>query len=156
MVETTNPPEQPSLLAPEALLLRAADDLAGHFAGVLGKETVERYVFDSYSALRRTATGSTHLPNMSVRFARDRLTALAQAEGRLAKDVPEVLFVCVHNAGRSQLAMALTTHHAAGTVHVRSAGTAPADGIRSSRTARHTAAGKFRPDPGIYHRDGSS
>jgi arsenate reductase len=41
-------------------------------------------------------------------------------------DVPEVLFVCVHNAGRSQMAAALLDHHAAGTVVVRSAGSAPA------------------------------
>lgn len=42
---------------------------------------------------------------------------------------PEVLFVCIHNAGRSQMAAALLTHHAAGRVVVRSAGTAPADDI---------------------------
>ncbi|MDT7591545.1 MAG: hypothetical protein QOH45_1076 [Pseudonocardiales bacterium] len=45
------------------------------------------------------------------------------------KNVPEVLFVCVHNAGRSQLAAGLLHHHAAGAVHVRSAGSAPADEI---------------------------
>jgi arsenate reductase len=43
--------------------------------------------------------------------------------------VPEVLFVCVHNAGRSQMAAALLDHHAKGRVIVRSAGTAPADEI---------------------------
>jgi protein-tyrosine-phosphatase len=43
--------------------------------------------------------------------------------------VPEVLFVCVHNAGRSQMAAALLDHHAGGRVHVRSAGSAPADEI---------------------------
>jgi len=43
--------------------------------------------------------------------------------------VPEVLFVCVHNAGRSQMAAALLTHHAGDRVVVRSAGTAPADQI---------------------------
>jgi arsenate reductase len=42
---------------------------------------------------------------------------------------PEVLFVCVHNAGRSQMAAALLHHHARGAVHVRSAGSAPADSI---------------------------
>jgi arsenate reductase (thioredoxin) len=42
---------------------------------------------------------------------------------------PEVLFVCVHNAGRSQMAAALLTHYAGETVVVRSAGTAPADTI---------------------------
>jgi protein-tyrosine-phosphatase len=42
---------------------------------------------------------------------------------------PEVLFVCVHNAGRSQMAAALLTHYAGDNVVVRSAGTAPADTI---------------------------
>jgi protein-tyrosine-phosphatase len=42
---------------------------------------------------------------------------------------PQVLFVCVHNAGRSQMAAALLAHHAAGRVEVRSAGSAPADAI---------------------------
>jgi arsenate reductase len=42
---------------------------------------------------------------------------------------PEVLFVCVHNAGRSQMAASLLDHHAAGRVHVRSAGSTPADRI---------------------------
>ncbi|WP_338088045.1 arsenate reductase ArsC [Nocardioides lijunqiniae] len=44
-------------------------------------------------------------------------------------DVPEVLFVCVHNAGRSQMAAALLAHHGAGRVVVRSAGSAPADSV---------------------------
>ncbi|WP_137295674.1 arsenate reductase ArsC [Nocardioides dongxiaopingii] len=42
---------------------------------------------------------------------------------------PEVLFVCVHNQGRSQMAAALLAQHAAGRVHVRSAGSAPADSV---------------------------
>ncbi len=42
---------------------------------------------------------------------------------------PEVLFVCVHNAGRSQMAAALLAHHGGDRVVVRSAGTAPADTI---------------------------
>jgi len=44
-------------------------------------------------------------------------------------EIPEVLFVCVHNAGRSQMAAALLDHHGAGRVRVRSAGSAPADEI---------------------------
>jgi protein-tyrosine-phosphatase len=43
--------------------------------------------------------------------------------------VPSVLFVCVHNAGRSQMAAALLNHHAHGAVEVRSAGSAPANSI---------------------------
>ena len=58
---------------------------------------------------------------MSVhRFSREQVRALAQAEGAIIKDVPEVLFVCVHNAGRSQMAAALLDHYARGKVHVRS------------------------------------
>ena len=44
-------------------------------------------------------------------------------------DIPEVLFVCVHNAGRSQMAAALLDHHASGKVHVRSAGSTPSDEV---------------------------
>ncbi len=51
------------------------------------------------------------------------------------KDVPEVLFVCVHNAGRSQAAMALLGHYARGRVHVRSAGSAPGDQVNESVVA---------------------
>jgi arsenate reductase (thioredoxin) len=51
------------------------------------------------------------------------------------KDVPEVLFVCVHNAGRSQMAAALLDHHANGMVVVRSAGSDPADRINPAVVA---------------------
>ena len=47
----------------------------------------------------------------------------------MSTERPEVLFVCVHNAGRSQMAAALLEHHAAGRVVVRSAGSAPADAV---------------------------
>ena len=46
--------------------------------------------------------------------------------------IPEVLFVCVHNAGRSQMAAALLAHHARGRVNVRSAGSAPAGEINAA------------------------
>ena len=120
---------QPALLMPEAVLRRSAQDLSTKYAGVFSPETVERYVFESYTALRRTAKVTAHLTSLAHRFAADRLTALAQAKGAVAKDVPEVLFVCVHNAGRSQMAAALLTHHAQGRVHVRSAGSTPAESI---------------------------
>jgi arsenate reductase len=61
--------------------------------------------------------------------------ALAQAVGAIIKDVPEVLFVCVHNAGRSQMAAALLDHHAKGRVHVRSAGSDPGDKINPAAVA---------------------
>jgi protein-tyrosine-phosphatase len=51
--------------------------------------------------------------------------------------VPEVLFVCVHNAGRSQMAAALLEHHGAGRVAVRSAGSAPADAVNRRDSPQH-------------------
>ena len=123
------PREQPSLLMPQAQLTATARELAKTYGGVFSVQTVERYVFESYAALRRTATVNVHLTALAHRFATDRLHALAQAEGAVVKEVPEVLFLCVHNAGRSQMAAALLTKHAEGRVHVRSAGSAPGSEI---------------------------
>jgi arsenate reductase (thioredoxin) len=53
----------------------------------------------------------------------------------IGDEAPQVLFVCVHNAGRSQMAAALLDHHAKGRVRVRSAGSAPADRINPAVTA---------------------
>ncbi len=64
---------------------------------------------------------------LAERFTRERLQAIAQLEGKLVTTVPEVLFVCVHNAGRSQMAAALLDRRAGGRVHVRSAGSEPSD-----------------------------
>jgi arsenate reductase (thioredoxin) len=117
------------LLTPEAALHRLADRLAERFTGVFARETIDRYVVESYTALARTASVTTHLPVLTERFATDRLTALAQATGAIDSNVCEVLFVCVHNAGRSQMAAALLAQHGAGRVHVRSAGSLPAASI---------------------------
>jgi protein-tyrosine-phosphatase len=114
------------LLSNEAVLHRAAQRLAQHFTGMVNEETVERVVFESYAALARSASVSSHLPSVSEKFARDRLTALAQSRGLIAKPVPEILYVCVQNSGRSQMAAALTRHLAGDRVHVRSAGSQPA------------------------------
>jgi arsenate reductase len=116
----------PALLMPQGMLRRLAAELSGRFAGVFSPETVERYVFESYTALLRTAGVHTHLVVLTQRFATDRLTALAQAKGAAPKDAPEVLFVCVHNAGRSQMAAALLHARSGGRIHVRSAGSIPA------------------------------
>lgn len=120
---------QPELLMPQALLSRTAAVLSEKYEGVFSPQTVERYVFESYTALRRTSTIHNHLPTLAGRFAADRLTALAQSQGEAPKDVPEVLFICVHNAGRSQMAAALLNHYGQGRVHVRSAGSAPVNAI---------------------------
>jgi arsenate reductase (thioredoxin) len=77
-----------------------------------------------------------HVPDSRIRFARTaplgtscRRRRLSPNTGVLMTTTPSVLFVCVHNAGRSQMAAALLNHYAAGRVDVRSAGSAPAEQI---------------------------
>lgn len=125
MSEATERRGLPGLQYPEEYLHRIAGELAERFDGIFALETVERYVLESYTGLLRTASVKAHLAQTTVRFATDRLTALAQAKGALAHDVPEVLFVCEQNAGRSQMAAALTAAMSNGAVHVRSAGSMP-------------------------------
>jgi arsenate reductase len=112
----------------------AIESLADEFRGVFSVETIERYVDESIERLSG-ARVVDFIPLFVHRFARERLRALGQAEGAIVKDVPEVLFVCVHNAGRSQIAAALLDHHAKGKVHVRSAGSAPANQINPAVVA---------------------
>jgi arsenate reductase len=107
---------------------KGLERLRDEFAGTFSAETVERFMAESLEALGG-ARVKNYVPLFAHRFARERLRALGQVEGMIAKTVPEVLFVCVQNAGRSQMAAALLDHYAEGRVHVRSAGSAPADDI---------------------------
>ena len=129
MTETTTRAPLSGLASDEAVLHRIVDKLAGRFAGIFAAETVDRYVFESYTALARTSKVRNFLVPRTERFAGDRLTALATAKGAIARTVPEVLFVCVQNSGRSQMAAALLKARAGERVHVRSAGSAPAEQI---------------------------
>jgi protein-tyrosine-phosphatase len=113
----------------EGVLRRVAERLDDNFTGIFSKETIERYVKESYDLLAVNATVTVHLPSLTERFTKDRLRALAQYETKIEKDKPSILFVCVHNAGRSQMAAALATELSSGRVEVRSAGSAPSDSI---------------------------
>jgi arsenate reductase len=113
---------------------RSIESLAEEFRGTFSLETIERYVDESVDRLSGARVVDS-LPLFVHRFTREQLRALAQAEGAIINDVPEVLFVCVHNAGRSQMAAALLDHHAKGRVHVRSAGSAPGDQINPAVAA---------------------
>jgi len=108
---------------------RLVDDLAYTYEGIFSRESIAEAVATAREALEPTATIPDFLPILVSRFAQEQLTAAAQADGRLIKPVPELLFVCVQNAGRSQMAAGLAQHLSAGKVHVRSAGSRPADKI---------------------------
>jgi arsenate reductase (thioredoxin) len=109
-------------------LRQASDALADEFAGVFSQETIERYMTESLDLLGPNKI-NVFVPVLAHRFARERLRALAQAEGVLTKGLPEVLFVCVHNAGRSQMAAGLVKLRSEGRIHVRSAGSDPGESI---------------------------
>jgi protein-tyrosine-phosphatase len=119
-----------------ALLLNtSADRLAARFAAHFSPETVRECLDDSYIVLAATARVHTHLYVLAERFAAERLSATITANSEAATGKPEVLFVCVHNAGRSQMAAALLDHHGAGRVVVRSAGSAPVDSVNPAVVA---------------------
>ncbi|MCE0510590.1 metalloregulator ArsR/SmtB family transcription factor [Microbacterium sp. KKR3/1] len=107
----------------DARVTRLADELAAEIPD-LEPDVVLTIVRESYTALARTARVTSALVPLTERFARQRLADLTRDRDA---SVPQVLFVCVANAGRSQLAAALVNTLAAGKVVARSAGSAPAD-----------------------------
>lgn len=102
---------------------------ANKYEGVFAHETVERVVYESYAALLRTAKNKQYLITLTEKFSGDRLRSLFVSQDESRKDKPEVLFVCVQNAGRSQMAMAFMNELSEGQVVVRSAGSMPASEV---------------------------
>ena len=109
-------------------LQRASEQLAKEFAGIFSEETIAKYLRES-TDMFGGARVSMFVPVLAHRFARERLRALGQIEGSIVTTEPEVLFVCVHNAGRSQMAAGLVKLRSQGRIHVRSAGSDPTDQI---------------------------
>ena len=101
----------------QALALRiAASNLQDDFQGVFGKETIELFLRTSFDQFAGKATVRNFIPLLAERFTRQRLKALAKVEGKADDGLPIVLFLCTHNAGRSQMALgwftALAGEHA--------------------------------------------
>lgn len=95
------------------------------FQGTLSPATVRGFVLESYELLAARATVRRFLPQLTSRFAADRLAAVASIESGGATAPTDVLFVCVRNAGRSQIAAAFLRSMAGVSVRVRTAGSAP-------------------------------
>jgi arsenate reductase len=83
----------------------AAERLNREFGDTLGAETIERFLHTSYDQFSEQAVIANFLPLLAERFARQRLQALAKVEGKGLSGIPTVLFLCTHNAGRSQMAL---------------------------------------------------
>ncbi|MFE2972960.1 low molecular weight phosphatase family protein [Streptomyces sp. NPDC059340] len=116
----------PLPVLPDERLTSGIARLALRYRGRFSAETIQRLVIDSYERLAEHARIRTHLVVLAEHLTTERLDALAHIEGAPGGGLPRVLFVCSHNAGRSQMAAALLAHRAGGHVVVSSAGTHPA------------------------------
>lgn len=119
-----------TLTTGEKLQIReAAERLERRFEGQLSTETIERFMNDSLDTLVSRAHTSTWVPLLAERFARDRLRALIRLESHDVTLKPSVLFLCVHNAGRSQMAAGWMRHLGGDDVDVFSGGSEPAESV---------------------------
>ena len=112
------------LYADKALQLRleaATGRLAAEFDGIYDRDTINAMVQESARALSPNGvTPYVHI--LAERFTRERLTGLAQSEGRIAKSTPEVVFVSLTGGGRAQIGAAILARSAGDAVSVHCAG----------------------------------
>lgn len=129
-------PDLDSLTSDQRLALKtAAKNLAEEFAGTFGTETIELFLQTSYEQFSDRAKFSNFLPLIAERFARQRLSALAKIEGKSSDGLPTVLFLCTHNAGRSQMALGWFNHLAGGRAVAWSGGSEPGTEINPAAVA---------------------
>lgn len=100
------PPVNDIVALEHQLVLRSTSALLQReFEGIFGAETIELFLNSSYDEFATRSTNQKYLPVFAERFARERLGALARVEGSSTDARPAVLFLCTHNAGRSQIAL---------------------------------------------------
>jgi arsenate reductase (thioredoxin) len=116
-------------------LRNVARDLHHRFEGLFAEETIQDLLEDSYLALAATATVHRWLVLSTERFARQRLNALIHAETPAHGRPPAVLFLCVHNAGRSQMALGFFHARAGGRALAWSGGSQPISAINPAAVA---------------------
>ena len=131
---TARPRHDPSI-DQKLALKTAATRLQGEFDGTFGTETIERFLHSSYDQFAGRATVPNFLPLLAERFARQRLHALGRVEGKISDGKPTVLFLCTHNAGRSQMAMGFFTHLAGDRAVAWSGGSEPGHEINPAAIA---------------------
>jgi protein-tyrosine-phosphatase len=124
------------LTTAERLQLRqSAERLRRRFQGQLNTETIERFLYDSADQLLGRAQATNWVPLLAERFAADRIRAMIRLESDASDLNPSVLFLCVHNAGRSQMAAGLMRSLAGEKVDVFSGGSEPADSVNQAVVA---------------------
>lgn len=120
----------------QQLALRtAASRLREEYDGVFSAETIERFLHSSYDQFASRSTVPHYLPLLAERYARQQLTAQARIEGLRHDGRPIVVFLCVHNAGRSQMALGFFTHLAGDRAIGWSGGSEPGSEINPAAVA---------------------
>lgn len=122
-------------------IAQAAERLRRQFEGKLNAETIERFMTDSVDQLASRAKTPAWIPLLAERFARDRLRAVLRLEAGAGITTPSVLFLCVHNAGRSQMAAGWMRKLAGEHVDVFSGGSEPADQVNAAAVAAMSEVG---------------
>ncbi|GCB51296.1 arsenate reductase [Streptomyces sp. NL15-2K] len=135
MTETAPVPHRNLSIDQQLALRTAATHLGREFDGTFGQETIERFQHTSYDQFAGRSTIPNFLPLMAERFARQRLRALAKVEGHRTDGKPIVLFLCVHNAGRSQMAMGFFQHLAGDNAVAWSGGSEPGNEVNPAAIA---------------------
>lgn len=119
----------------------AASRLQIEFAEIFGSETIERFLQSSYGQFAAKASIPNFLPLLAERFTRQRLHALARVENKISNPKPTVLFLCTHNAGRSQMALGYFTHLAGDRAVAWSGGSEPGNEINPAAIAAMSEVG---------------
>jgi protein-tyrosine-phosphatase len=116
-------------------LIAAVDRLNNEFGADLDRATIQGIVAGAYDKLAAGATTKAFLPLLAERFARQQLQAMLHSQDTSSTKIPAVLFLCVHNAGRSQMALGWFNHLARGRAIAWSGGSEPGTEINPSAVA---------------------
>lgn len=138
---TETEPDVELTLDQDVALKRAAASLHREFADTFSTETIELFLHSSYDQFADQASVANFLPLLAERFARQRLDALAKVEGKALSGVPTVLFLCTHNAGRSQMALGFLQHLAGEEAVGWSGGSEPGHELNAAAVAAMTERG---------------
>ncbi len=136
---TTRIPESPAiatLTTAERINIRhSAAAIERRWKGRMNIETIERFMAESLELIMPNARIRTWVPVLAERLTEDRLRALSRLESGRTDLNPSVLFLCVHNAGRSQMAAGWMRHLAGDRVEVFSGGSEPAAELNAAAVA---------------------
>ncbi len=113
------------------IIQQSVQQLARKYAGKFDEKTIHPVVVESFESFS-DATVRSFIAVFTTRYADDRLRAMAKNQGLLSDTPPSVLFVCVHNAGRSQMAAGWLRHLSNGKIEVYSGGSMPGKDLNAS------------------------